>query len=277
MNRKSFGFGLLVILLTQFYVVYGQNNVQYAELRALSNQKTGWELQFDAVDLVAPAVAVSRGSIRPEDARHYKAVLSNQNPQVRNIRVSSTAKVTLLTFPAWQPKITSLATLQQMVEFDEALPSEYEYSPTFALSIEGNQVVAIEQVNERSLSGVLRQAVFVNRQSKLAQSQLTLDYINVYTQAREMRRDGRTIDDFPGGLYLSNTNPQLRSFLWANTGQVWLFKAATNHVPVTWSQFADALAGKFSTGVYVDWDSYFWVKISDQTNQAFELKQGYTP
>jgi hypothetical protein len=245
---------------------------EYAVLSKLENNT----IQTDKVELVTPQVAVSRGAIPASDARHYKQVFSNQNPQLRQYKVSPQAKVTLLTFPNLTPKTASLETLKQQLEFNERLPSEFFGGDLFALTISSGTITAFSQVNTRAVTGVYQQAVLISKQSTFNPFRLVLDFVNAYSTNREMARIGKTMEDAPGGLYISNTNPALRTFNFAKNGRIKLLKSVGEYINATPADLQAGLNGK-NFGWGFDWDTYFQTLISDVSGEVIELEQGYTP
>ena len=233
-------------------------------------------LQADHVDLVSPKIAVSRGEITAVQARHHKAVFSNQNPLLRTYSVSPKASVSLLTFPSLTAKNTSLENLRLMVSNSDDLPSEFESTPIFALSISNGTITAIKQVNTRAITGVYEQAVLISKQTVFNPFKLVLDFVNVYGSEREMRRVGQTMNDNPGGLMISNTNAALRTLNFAKDGRIRLLKSASEFMFVSPKQLEAGLNGK-DFGWGFDWGTYFYAIISDVTGEIFELRQGYLP
>ncbi len=249
---------------------------RFAYLSDLEKQINTWRVQADYVDLVMPKVAVARSAIAANSARHYKAVLSNQNAMLRDLRVDSNARVTLLTFPSFATKGANLTRLQQMLDGDEALPSEFESGTLFKLTIQRDVITVFEQVNARALTGVYEQAVLITRKTTFALLRFVLDFVNVYTSDREMRRDGTSLQSNPAGIYISNNNPALRTFTLAKNGRVRLLKTAGEYVNATLKQLQDGLNGQAS-GWPLNWDTYFYATISDITGEILELRQGYLP
>jgi hypothetical protein len=233
-------------------------------------------LQADHVDLVSPKIAVSRGDIRAADARHFKAVFSNQNPLLRTYKVSPKASVSLLTFPSLIAKNTSLENLRLMLSNSDDLPSEFETTPIFALSLSNGVITAIKQVNTRVFTGVYEQAVLFSKKTVFNPLKLLLDFVNVYGSDREMRRVGQSMNDNPGGLMISNTNAALRKFNFAKDGRIRLLKSASEFSYVTPKELEAGLNGK-DFGWLFGWETYFYAIISDLTGEVFELRQGYTP
>ncbi len=247
---------------------------QYAYLNKLEKLS----LQTDNVDLVAPNVAVSRGVIPVTDARHYKMVFANQNPALRTYTLTAKTTVSLLTFPNLAAKTTSLENLRLMIDNSESLPSEFDTSSNiFALTLSGNTVSKIVQVNTRAVTGVFDQAVYISKQSSISALKFMLDFVYAYTTEREMKRDGQTMNDNPGGLYISNNNPALRSFSLAKNGRIRLLKNAGEYVTATPKQLEDGLNGKSEGFYYFTWETHFEATISDVTGEILELKQGYEP
>ena len=266
-------------LFTQFVVglaFFGFSSaVAQTQYAILSNFEKN-TLQADHVDLVSPKVAVSRGEIPAIQARQFKAVFSNQNPLIRSYVVSPKASVSLLTFPSLTAKTTTLENLRLMVSNSDDLPSEFESTPIFALSISGGVVTAIKQVNTRVFTGVYEQAVLISKKTVFNPLKLVLDFVNVYGSDREMRRVGQTMNDNPGGLMISNTNAALRNFNFAKDGRVRLLKSASEFMFVTPKELEAGLNGK-DFGWLFDWETYFYAIISDVTGEVFELRQGYVP
>jgi hypothetical protein len=249
---------------------------RFAYLSDLGKEANVWQVQADYVDLVTPKVAVARGAIAAVDARQYKAVLSNQNTMLRDLRVISTARVTLLTFPGLTTKSANLTRLQQMLDGDEALPSEFETGKLFKLTIERGAITAFEQVNTRALTGVYEQAVLITKKTTFSPPKFVLNFVNVYTSDREMRRAGTSMESNPAGIYISNSNPTLRTFKLAKNGRVRLLKTAGEYVNATLKQLQDGLNGQ-ALGWPLNWDTYFQTVISDVTGEILELRQGYLP
>jgi hypothetical protein len=249
---------------------------QYAYLSELERTPSGWRVQADYVDLVTPKVAVSRGAIAASDARHYKAVFSNQSNKQRFLTVSSSATAKLLTFPSLAPKNAKLETLGQMLNGSEDLPSEFEAGSLFALKFKGSSVVAFSQVNARAVTGVYDQGVLISKKTVFSSRRFVLDFVNVYTSEREVQRDGKTGIDMPSGLYISNNNLALRTFNLSPTGRIKLLKNAGQSFNATLAQLEAGLNGQ-DFGWRFDWENYFYAQISDITGEILELRQGYVP
>ena len=264
---------LLLICLSSLAVFStAAAQVQYAQL---ANFK-GNTIQADFIDLVTPQVAVSRQTIPASDAVHYKAVFSNQNTQLRDFALSPKATVTLLTFPSLAPKNTTLENLRLLLENSDLLPSEFEISSIFALKITGTTITSLTQVNTRAVTGVFEQGVLISKKTIFNPLTLRLDFIYMYSSQREMKRDGQTMDNNPGGLYISNNNPALRSFAFAQSGRIRLLKNASEYIIVTPQQLEAGLNGR-DFGWLFSWETYFYATISDKTGQVLELRQGYIP
>jgi hypothetical protein len=233
-------------------------------------------LQADHVDLVSPKIAVSRGEIPASQARQFKAVFSNQNPKQRTYVINPKASVALLTFPSLTPKNTSLENLRLMLSGSDKLPSEFEITPIFELTISNGIVSRISQINTRIYTGVYEQAVLISKQTVFNPFKLTLDFVNVYGSEREMRRVGQSMNDNPGGLMISNTNATLRTFKFAKDGRIRLLRSASEFMYVSPKELEAGLNGQ-SFGWLFSWETYFYAIISNVTNEVFELRQGYTP
>ena len=249
---------------------------QYAELVKLERNGNTWTVQADYVDLVTPQEAIKRNAIRAVDARQYKMVFSNQNPRLRQLSLRPDAKISLLTFPNLTAKTATIPNLKQMLEGSEALPSEYEVGKVFALQLRGDTITGIEQVNTRAVTGVFEQAVLISRQTTFKPLKLVLDFVNAYTTDREMRRDGKTMEDNPAGLMISNRSPELRRFEFSRQGRIRLLKDASEYGEFTVAQLEAGLNGQRFGWVF-DWDTYFYATISDVTGEVLELRQGYLP
>jgi hypothetical protein len=266
-------------LFTQFLVglaFFGFSSAAAQTQYAILSNFEKNTLQADHVDLVTPKIAVSRGEITAIQARQFKAVFSNQNPLLRSYSISPKASVSLLTFPNFASKNTTLENLRLMVSNSDDLPSEFESTPIFALSISNGTIMAVKQVNTRVMTGVYEQGVLISKQTVFNPLKLMLDFVNVYSTDREMRRVGQSMNDNPGGLMISNTNAALRSFNFAKDGRIRLLKSASEFMFVTPKDLEAGLNGK-EFGWTFDWDTYFYAIISDVTNEVFELRQGYTP
>ncbi len=246
---------------------------QYAYL---TDFKSNLTIQADNTELVKPSVAVARGRLPSSDARHYKMIFSDQVKGFETLKISPKASVTLLTFPSLAPKSTSLENLRLMLNDDEALPSEFERSYIFKYTLTGKIVTSIAQVNTRALTGVYEQAVLISKKSNISARKFVLDFVNVYTTNREMRRAGQTMDDNPGGLSISNTNPLLRNFNLAKNAQIKLLKTVGETFNATLAQLEAGLNGQ-GTGYFFSWETHFNATISDITSEILELRQGYEP
>jgi hypothetical protein len=254
---------------------------QYALLNPIEARGDALTVQADYVDLVSSAVGVSRGAIPASDARHYRRVFSNQNKQLRRLTLSAKVRVTLLTYPSLAPKTASLDALQQMLENDEALPSEFETlwaeARVFALELNGAVVTSIAQVNPRAVTGVYTQAVRISKNSGFVTgAKLLLDFVEVFTSEREMRRVGQTMEQNPAGILVSNRNPQLRGFTLAATTRIRVLKNAGEYIAVTPKQLEAGLNGQ-DFGWRFDGDTPFTARLSDVTNTVLELRQVYLP
>ncbi|MFN3265446.1 MAG: hypothetical protein ACK41E_01270 [Deinococcales bacterium] len=244
---------------------------------AILSKLVGNTIQADKVELVTPQVAASRGAIPASDARHYKKVFVNQNPALRQYTISAKVKVTLLTFPNFVPKTTTLATLKLQLENSEKLPSEFLGGNLFALTLSGNSITAIREVNTRAITGVFEQAVLIARQTTFNPFRLVLDFVFVYSSEREMRRDGQSMEQHPAGLYISNNNPALRSFAFAKDGRILLLKNVGAYISVGSSDLRAGLDGTKEFGWGFDWNTPFQASISDVSNEVLELRQIYLP
>ena len=243
----------------------------------LSDLKLGANptVEADNMELVKPSVAVARGRIPSSDARHYKMLFSDRVKGFETLKISPKASVTLLTFPNLAPKTASLEHLRLMVSGDDALPSEFEVGYVFKYTLTNNVVTNIAQVNTRAVTGVYEQGVFISKKTTFRPLNLVLNFIDVYTTEREMRRDGKTMENNPGGLSISDKNPLLRSFKLARQGRIKLLTTNLEYADATLAQLEVGLSGSGS-----GWDFseiYFYATISDVTNEVLELKQGYTP
>ncbi len=248
-------------------------NSQYAYL---TDFKTNLTIQADTTELVKPSVAVARGQLPSGDARHYKMIFSDRVKGFETLKISPKAKVTLLTFPSLAPKATSLENLRLMLSGDEALPSEFERSYIFKYTQTGKIVTSIAQVNTRAVTGVFEQAVLISKKSNISARKFVLDFVNIYTTSREMQRAGQTMDDNPGGMSISNTNPLLRTFSLAKSGRIKLLKTVGEYFNATLAQLEAGLNGQ-TLGYFFSWETHFYATISDVTNEMLELKQGYEP
>jgi hypothetical protein len=249
---------------------------QYVTLSDLKQQGKTWTAQSDVLELISPQVAVSRGVIRAQDARQYRAVLVNQNPQRRSISINLNARITLLTFPSFAPKTATLKNLFDLLETNPALPSEFEVINLFAITSQGGQVVSITQSNVRAPTGVYEQALLLTKKTSFVPFKPVVDFVNVYTTESQMRRDGQTMQDNPSGLYISNNNPALRSIAFAREGRIQLLRSAAEYLEVTPQQLEAGLNGQ-DFGWRFDWSTYFEARISDLTGEMFHLRQGYLP
>jgi hypothetical protein len=267
---------ILLILSSLLLFATGVQAQQYAELSKLERKGSVWTIQADYVDLVTPKVAVARGTIPASDARHYKAVFSNQNPQQREFTVSENASVSLMTFPDLIQKNAKFKDFRAMLEGSEDLSSEFELGSLFVITLSGKQIVSLGQVNTRAITGVYEQAVFISKKSTFSAAQLVLDFVYVYTTERELRRDGTNFENNPGGLYISNNNPALRSFTFAKSGRVRLLKDPSEYVTYGLPQLEQGLNGK-DFGWPFGWETYFYATISVVTGEILEIKQGYVP
>lgn len=243
----------------------------------LSDLKLGANptVQADVTELVKPSVAVARGRIPSSDARHYKMLFSDRVKGFETLKVSPKASVTLLTFPSLIAKTASLEHLRLMVSGDDALPSEFQIGYVFKYTLTNNVVTNITQVNTRAVTGVFEQGVFISKATSFRPLNLMLNFIDVYTTEREMRRDGKTMENNPSGLSISDKNPLLRSFKLAQQGRIKLLTTNLEYADATSAQLEVGLSGRGS-----GWDfseTYFYATISDVTNEVLELKQGYTP
>jgi hypothetical protein len=245
---------------------------EYAKIWGLEKNT----IQINQISLVTPQVAVSRGLIPATDARHYKKVFTNQNPEKIEYTLSPKVKITLLTFPNQKPKVTSLDNLKLQVNRSEKLPSEFWAGDTFQITRSGKAVTAITEVNTRAVTGVYQQAVVISKQTSFNPLKLMLDFVFLYGENREMKRDGKTMEDAPGGLYVSNNNPALRSFVFAKDGRIQLLKNAGEYASVTAADLKAGLEGK-DFGWSFDWDTPFYATISDVTAEVLELRQVYLP
>ncbi len=269
-----------ILFILCFLLLSQATAQQVAELsnlvKAVGNND--YIIDADYVDVLTPKDAVAKKIILAANAKHYKAVLSNQNPVKRSLKITAKTSVALLTFPNLTLKTTTLENLRLALEFDETLPSEFEmYSPSyFYLTLSGTTITKIIQVNTRVLTGIHYQTVLISKQSQIKTGQFVLDFVSVYTTNREMQRLGKSMEEAPGGLYISNTNPQLRTFKFAQTGVVELFKDVQQYVNVSLKQLEDGFNGTWS-GLGFSWDSYFNAVISDVTGEILELSQGYIP
>lgn len=263
---------LLVSSLALFSSAAAQSSYAY-----LSDLKLGANptVQADNTELVKPSVAVARGRLASTDARHYKMLFLDRVKGFETLKISPKARVTLLTFPNLVPKTASLEYLRLMVSGDDALPSEFEIGYVFKYTLTNNVVASVTQVNTRAVTGVFEQGVFISKKTVFRPLNLVLNFVNVYTTEREMRRDGQTMETNPSGLIISDKNPLLRSFKLAQSGRIKLLKSNSEYVNATSAQLEAGLGGRGS-----GWDfseNYFYATISDVTNQVLELKQGYTP
>jgi hypothetical protein len=246
---------------------------EYAELFKLEKNT----VQADKVELVTPQVAVSRGVIAVGDARQYKMVFANQNTQRRTYTISPKVSITLLTFPNLTPKTATLETLKQQISYDEKLPSEFWGGQLFALTLSGSAITAIREVNQKAITGVYKQAVYISKQSTFSPFKLVLDFVFAYSTEREMKRDGKTMQDNPGGLYISNNNPALRTFAFAKNGKIELLKNAGEYITVSTLDLQAALNGTKEFGWSMGWETHFYATISEVTGEVFVLQQGYEP
>ncbi len=266
----------LLLVSSYFFFSSATAQTQFAYLSELNIKGSSITLKADATELVKPSVAVARGQLPKAWARHYKMIFSDSAKGFATLNVSPKAKVTLLTFPNLAPKITSLENLRLMLSGDEALPSEFERSYIFQLIQSNNIVTSISQVNTRAVTGVYEQAVLIAKQSKISAGKFVLDFVNIYTTDREMRREGQSMNDNPSGLYISNTNPLLRTLNFSSNGQIQLLKNASDYSNVNLKDLEAGLNGK-EFGWTFSWETYFYATISDVTNEILELRQGYTP
>jgi hypothetical protein len=249
---------------------------QYAKLSKLERKGSVWTIQADYVDLVTPKVAVARGTIAAADARQYKAVFSNQNPQQREFTVSENATVSLMTFPDLIQKNAGFKDFRAMLEGSEDLSSEFEIGSLFVITLSGKQIVSLGQVNTRAITGVYEQVAFISKQTTFSTAKLVLDFVYLYTTERELRRDGTNFEQNPAGLYISNKNPELRSFTFAQNGRVRLLKNSNDYVKYGLPQLEQGLNGK-DFGWPFSWETYFYATISVVTGEILEIKQGYVP
>jgi hypothetical protein len=261
---------ILIALFLFCSSAYAQS--EYAELFNLEKNT----IQADRVELVTPQVAVSRGVIASSDARQYKMVFANQNTQRRSYSISPKVSISLLTFPNLTPKTATLETLKQQITYDEKLPSEFWGGQLFALTLSGTTITAIREVNTKALTGVYVQAVILSKQTTFNPFKLVLDFVFAYSTEREMKRDGKTMQDNPGGLYISNNNPALRTFMFAKSGRIELLKSAGEYIGVTATDLKAGLEGK-DFGWGFGWETHFYATISDLTGEVFVLRQGYQP
>jgi hypothetical protein len=262
-----------ILILFAFFFSNAFAQSEYAELFNLEKNT----VQVDKVELVKPQVAVSRGVIAAADARQYKMVFANQNTQRRTYTISPKVSISLLTFPNLTPKIATLEILKQQITFNEKLPSEFWGGQLFALTLSGNTITAIREVNQRAVTGVYRQAVYLSKQTTFNPLKLVLDFVFAYTTEREMKRDGKTMDDNPGGLYISNNNPALRTFQFAKDGKIELLKNAGEYVTVSSADLQAALNGTKEFGWGMSWQTHFYATISEVSAEVFVLQQGYEP
>jgi hypothetical protein len=254
---------------------------QYALLNPIEARGDALTVRADYVDLVTPGAGVSRGAIPASDARHYRRVFSDQNKQLRRLTLSASTRVTLLTYPNLAPKTASLDTLQQLLENDEALPSEFEtlwnQERVFALELNGSVVTSIAHVNPRAVTGVYTQAVLISKPSSFVTgAKLLLDFVEVMTTERDMRRVQQTMEQNPAGILVSNRNPQIRGFTLSATTRIRVLKNALEYRLVTPKQLEAGLNGQ-DLGWRFDWDTPFEARLSDVTNTVLELRQVYLP
>jgi hypothetical protein len=245
-----------------------------ATLSDLQRGQVGWTLSATWQELIPSAVAVKRGNLTPSRARQYKALVVQRNKAAVKLAVSPKVRISLLTNPNFKPQPASLEQLRQLLSGSEDLPLQYEVTTLFALSLTGQTVTAITAVDQRVVTGVYTQAVYIDRRSALSKFEFTLDFVTLCTTDREMRRVGQTMEGNPGGLYIANTNALLRRFTLASDASLSLLNGVTPY-RVTLRQLEAALRGGSGSGV--SWNSYFLATISDLTGEVFEFSQGYTP
>jgi hypothetical protein len=267
---------ILLILSSLLLFATAAQAQQYAELSKLERKGNVWTVQADYVDLVTPNVAVARGAIPASDARHYKAVFSNQSTQKREFTVSENATVSLMTFPDLIQKNAKFKDFRAMLEGSDDLPSEFVIGSLFVIKLSGKQIVSLGQVNTRAITGVYEQVGFISRKSTFSAAKLVLDFAYLYTTERELRRDGTNFDLDPSGLYISNKNPELRSFTFAKNARVRLLKDSSDYATYGLSQLEEGLNGK-DFGWPFGWETYFYATISVVTGEILEIKQGYVP
>jgi hypothetical protein len=258
---------------------------RYALLRDLQSNGRVWSAQADFVDLLEPRVAVSRGSIPASDAVHYARVFSNQNAQLRRVTFTGNVRVSLLTYPELRPRTATMTNLKQLLEFSENLPQAFEHINGSSFNdllllkfTKGGLVSSVEQINLRRLTGVYVQPALIGKASSfVVPERFVLDFVELLTSDRELRRFGLTMNnDAPSGIYIRNANPQLRSFSLARGARVRLLKNAGAYFIATPAQLEAGLRGR-DYGWRFAWDTPFNALISDVTGQILELKQQYLP